>query len=390
MIHVKSSELAEPPDESVAEAAALAPVATTPRFFHLDALRAVLMFWGVLVHSSTLDPDNHVFRGFAVVSGLVRMEAFFVISGFLAYMLLKKYGAKVAVNKRLLAIGVPFVTALMLLNPVTNYLIYTFHNSPIGFADYLAGKGIVDAEGPMNWHLHLWFLIGLFVYSLLAPLVERLIDRGLAASRLSIARPELAFFVMCAGVAAACLASRIGFELIKPVLPVESHYVFKSLGNFLPFYALGMLLFAAAGMREIFSRVHWLQTLASCALLFLATEQGGEDSGRAQETLILCAQTYVAMTLSSLLFWVAGKWVRGGNETVRQLSDSAYSVYLFHFIAIYVFAHLLRGVIPGSMSLLTLVAVATFASTLCFHRFVIRRVPALGLLFNGKPLRRTK
>lgn len=390
MIHAKSTELTEPATASVAGHATAVAGPKAQRFFHLDALRAALMFWGILVHASTLDSGNPVFRSFAIVSGLVRMEAFFVISGFLAYMLLKKYGAKVTVKKRLLAIGVPFVTALVLLNPVTNHLVYTYHNGPISFAGYLAGRGIAGAHGPMNWHLHLWFLLALFVYSLLAPLIERGIGRGLAASRILIRSPELAFLAMCAAVTAGCVASRIGFELVKDALPGESHYVVRSIGNFLPFYVLGMLLFASPRLRDIFSRVHWMQSIVSCSLLFLATRRAGPDPGRIEEVIILCLQTYAAMTLSSLLFWVAEKWVRGENETARRLSDAAYSVYLFHFLSIYLFAHLLKNFIPGSMPLLSLVAVATFVATLALHRFVISRVPLLALLLNGKPLRRSK
>lgn len=390
MIHAKSAELHEPATASVAEPATVVAGSKAQRFFHLDALRAALMFWGILVHSSTLDPGNKVFRSFAEVSGLVRMEAFFVISGFLAYMLLKKYGAKVTVKKRLLAIGVPFVTALALLNPLTNHLVYTYHNGPLSFADYLAGKGMAGARGPMNWHLHLWFLLALFVYSLLAPVVERIIDRGLVASRFSIRPPELAFLAMCVGVTAGCLASRIGFELVKDALPKESHYVIRSIGNFLPFYILGMLLFASPRLRGVFSKVHWLQVVVSCSLLLFASRFAGPDPGRMEEVAILCLQTYVAVCLSGLLFWLAGKWVRGENETARRLSDAAYSVYLFHFLSIYLFAHLLKNFFTGSMTLISLVAVATFVATLALHRFVIIRVPLLALVFNGKPLRRSK
>lgn len=390
MIHVKSTELPEPVSTAVADPVGKIAGSKPPRFFHLDALRAALMFWGILVHSSTLDPDNKVFRSFAEVSGLVRMEAFFVISGFLAYMLLKKYGAMVTVKKRVLAIGVPFVTALVILNPVTNHLIYTYHNGPISFVAYLTGEGITGNRGPMNWHLHLWFLLALFVYSLLAPVVERIIDRGLAASRFSIRPPELAFLAMCAGVAAGCLASRIGFELVKDALPQGSHYVIRSIGNFLPFYILGMLLFASPRLREVFSKVHWLQVIVSCSLLFFVTRRAGPDPGRMEEVIILCLQCYVAFSLSSLLFWAAGKWVQGESETARRLSDAAYSVYLFHFLSIYLFAHLLRSVIPGSMLLLSLVAVATFVATLAMHRLAISRVPLLALLLNGKPLRHSK
>lgn len=348
------------------------------------------MFWGILVHASTVDPDNRVFHFFAVVSGLVRMEAFFVISGFLGYMLLKRYGASATVKRRLWTIGLPFVAALVLLNPLTNYLIFTYHNGPIAFADYLAGKGVDGASGPMNWHLHLWFLIALFIYSLVSPVAEWLIDKSLEICKFSIRHPGAAFFAMSVGLMFGCLASRIVFELIKDAIPVSSQYLIRSIGNFLPFYVFGMLLFASPRLRQVFSRVHWVQVLVSCALLLLVTHQFGPDeNGMEQEVVILCLQTYVATTLSSLLFFLAGKWVREESKTVRRFSDAAYSVYLFHFLSIYFFAHLLRDVVPGSMLLLGLVSVVTFVATLSLHRFVIHRVPLLALLFNGKSVRRS-
>lgn len=396
MIQAKSVPLTDPAaltPASVAEMslASPAPAGKSQRFFHLDALRAALMFWGILVHASTVE-HSVIFRAIATVSGLVRMEAFFVISGFLAYMLLKKYGAKAVVRKRMLAIGLPFVTALLLLNPLTNWLVYNYHNAPIPFADYLAGKGVAHPEGPMNWHLHLWFLVALLVYSLLAPLLGRAVDHGLRLSWAGerITFQEGVFLWIGITMAVGCLGSRIAFEIVKPALPPDAHYVVRSVGNFLPFYALGMLLYASPAVREVFSKVHWIQTGLSCALLVTAHRLGGENPSRFAEIMILAAQTYVAVCLSSLLFWVAGKWVRRESATARSLSDAAYSVYLFHFLFLYLFAFLFRPWIGNPVALLAAISSATFLSTLCLHRFVIRRIPVLELLFNGKLPRRAQ
>lgn len=404
MIQAKSVELVEPvlphaADRGIPHAATVERK-KSERFFHLDALRAALMFWGILVHASTVE-HSKIFRTIAEISGLVRMEAFFIISGFLAYMLLKKYGAKVTVKKRLLAIGLPFVTALLLLNPATDYLIYCYHNPPIPFMDYLAGKGIAGAEGPMNWHLHLWFLVALFVYSLLAPFLGRAVDAVMSASygrtprswtlgKLAPLVPGLKFLTLSLMVCAACVAARIAFELVKPTLHVEAHYVVRSIGNFLPYYTLGMVLFASIELRNIFSKARWFQTTLSCGLLYLSSRVAGDNAGRVQEVAILVAQTYTALCLSSLLFWLAAKLVRKENPAARALSDAAYTVYLFHFLSLYVFAIFLRPVISQTIPLLIAISVATFATTLGLHRFVIRRVPVLELLFNGKPLRSAK
>lgn len=398
MISAKSVELAESARSHTTSATAAVPAQVqaakkSQRYFHLDALRACLMFWGILVHASTVAPSKF-FRGCAEVSGLVRMEAFFIISGFLAYMLLQKYGAATTVKKRLVAIGVPFVAALILLNPLTNYLVFQFHNHSLPFADYLAGKGTAGGKGPMNWHLHLWFLVALFVYSLLAPFLGRAVDAFLKESgprntrRSRFFGSGLKFLVICAAVVVACLASRVAFEAVKPLLPPDARYVVRSIGNFLPYYSLGMVLFASTGLRAVFSKVHWVQVAFSCGLLFFAHRYAGPSPGRLAEVLILASQTYVALTLSSLLFWLAEKLVKRESPIVRFLSDAAYSVYLFHFLVIYLFAFLLRDRVPQVNLMLALVAAATFGFLICLHAFLIRRVPALAFLFNGKPPKR--
>ncbi|WP_367871209.1 acyltransferase family protein [Luteolibacter sp. Populi] len=379
------------------------------RFFHLDALRAGLMFWGILVHTSTLAPPaaDHpstasvVFRKFAEASGLVRMEAFFIISGFLAYMLLQKYGARTTVKKRLVAIGVPFVTALVLLNPLTNWLVFIYHNHAVSFSDYLAGKGTAHAEGPGNWHLHLWFLLALFAYSLLAPLLGAAVDavmrhsadrepRPWTLGKLAPLVPGLKFLAMCLMVCAGCVGARVAFEVAKHFLHPESQFVIRSIGNYLPYYALGMILFASTELRGIFSKVHWIQALGSGLLLWAVHQSAGDDPDRLHEVLILAAQTYVALCLSSLLFWLARKLVKAESAMVRFLSEAAYSVYLFHYLAIYCFALLLRHIIPMTGLMMTMVAIGTFIATLCLHAFIIQPVPVLAFLLNGKPPKRAK
>jgi glucan biosynthesis protein C len=323
----------------------------------------------------------------------------------------------------MVAIGVPFVAALVLLNPLTNYLVFMFHNHTLSFADYLAGHGTEHAHGPGNWHLHLWFLIALLVYSLLAPLLGKAVDAVMQASTYRIPRPwttgklarvvpGLKFFAICAMVCAVCVGWRVAFELVKDLaiwqsgnlsrmlgeesygllysIAKQSEFVVRSTGNLLPYYTLGMVLFASTELRGIFSSCRWFQTLLSCSLLWALQPADGANPGRLQEVLILVLQTYVALCLSSLLFWLAQKLVKGESVRVRFLSDAAYTVYLFHYLVIYLFAMVLREFIPVNGMMLTLAASGTFLITLCLHAFVIQQVPALAFLFNGKPPKRAK
>ena len=396
MIHVKSVPAEKPlvRTTSVGDPMpASAPVSkSSQRFFHLDALRASLMFWGILVHASTVAKEP-AFRAMAEASGLVRMEAFFVISGFLAYMLLKKYGALVTVRKRLVAIGLPFVTALTLLNPVTNWLVYNYHNPPIPFGEFLDGVRVEPVAGPINWHLHLWFLVALFVYSILAPVIQRAVDVGMriVGPKSPLKSGESIFLAMAAAVVGGCIGARVVFEyVLEPWLPDSLDFVTRSVGNYLPFYALGMLLFAAPRLRVVFSQVHWIQTILSCVLLAGAHELPDSVPNLIGETLVLAAQTYVAICLSSLLFWGSEKWVGSESKTARSLSESAYTVYLFHFLVLYLCAFAFRDLVANSFALLCLISAVTFVITLGIQHFVIRKVALLELLFNGKTPRRVK
>ncbi|WP_193210597.1 acyltransferase family protein [Luteolibacter marinus] len=366
--------------------AAILDSTKSQRFFHLDALRASLMFWGILVHVSTV-AKVPFFRMCAEISGLVRMEAFFVISGFLAYMLLKKYGARRTLKKRLVAIGVPFVTALVLLNPVTNWLVYSYHNHSISFRDFLSGEFAEPVVGPVNWHLHLWFLVALFVYTILAPLIERGVDTvvKMFGPKETVRSCEVAFLTMAVVVTAGCIVARVAFEYaFEPLLPSWLDFVTRSVGNYLPFYVLGMLLFASTPLRRVFSSAHWVQTVVSCVMLYAAHHLPASVPNLVVETLVLSAQTYAAFCLSSLLIWLAEKWVGSESRTARFLSESAYTVYLFHFVVIYMIAFALRGWIGNDFLRLSVISLATFISTLGIQCLVIRRIPLLELLFNGR------
>ena len=60
------------------------------RIYALDALRTFLMFFGLLVHAGSHTSVVWGMGAIAFVSGLFRMEGFFVLAGFFAAMILTK------------------------------------------------------------------------------------------------------------------------------------------------------------------------------------------------------------------------------------------------------------------------------------------------------------
>lgn len=347
------------------------------------------MMFGVFVHTSTLG-QSQLLSAMAKISGLVRMEAFFIVSGFLSLMLVRKYGGRKTVLKRLTTIGIPLAATLTLLNPVTNYLIYTYHNGHISVISYFAEGSIQDPIGPMVWHLHLWFLFALIAYGLITPLLARSVDQitvTLTKTRRLANDPERQLLMLFSAVPLACLAMRAVFELSLDQALTSSplRFVVRATFQYLPFFFFGMILYANPRLLENFySRSRWIQLGISVALLFGARFAFDHLPKIISEAAVLVSEAYFSIIASSFLFKFFRWLVPAENQVYRYMSDASYSVYLFHFALIYVGAWGLRPILTDGHLLYLSVIVWTFGSALLIHSFIIARSPLLRAVFNGK------
>ena len=389
--------VAEPPPAAAApdvgNAAGSPTPVRPPRYHDLDVLRGTLMMMGVAVHTATLG-DSPVFDGATLASGLFRMEAFMVVSGFLSLMMLRRYGAAITARRRLVAIGLPFAATLLLVNPLVLWLVYRFHNAPIGFAELFRRIGDWPAAaGPVHWHLQLWFLVPLLAYIPVLPVLGRAVDwahRLLAPRTPGPGRLADAglFAACCAAVAAACLASRVAYEVVESALPGWTRFPARETLYYLPFYALGLATFASPRLLATFRAFRPIQLALAAAAAWGAAEVFDDLPKPAAEAALLAAKAWLGVALVGLLLWSFALLFAGGGRVGRYLSDAAYSVYLFHFLAIYLLASALWDVLPAGEPRFVVVALLAFAATLAVHQFVILRVPVLRLLFNGRRAKR--
>ena len=365
------------------------PPTTSVRYHSLDALRGLLMMYGIFVHTSTLGPSP-ILKTLAMLSGLVRMEAFFVVSGFLALMLLRKYGTRLTLVKRFASIGIPFAVTLVALNPVTNWLVYSYHNAPIPFWDYLVGSGVSsDPKGPMVWHLHIWFLVTLLLYALVTPLASSIVDwlRSSAVLRRAETLPSAVVFALIGvGVAGACLGFRVfnDFVLEVPLSYTPFAFIVKSTLVYFPFFFLGMLLFAVPWLLALFERMHWVHLAVGVALVIAARLGFDALPKLVAETFKLTSEAYLAVCVTSSLFCLFRRIVPGERPVARYLSDAAYAVYLFHYLTIYVLAWTLRPLLGENQLMYAAVVVGTAVITLLIYHYPVSRIRILGILFNGK------
>ena len=359
------------------------------RYFHLDALKGVMILWGIPVHASTVG-TSVFFDKVAEVSGWVRMEAFFIISGFLSYMLIKRYGAQPIMRRRLTAVGIPLLSVLILLNPLTNYLILGYHNgaaAPV-FTDFVAGRIPPAMKGTWNWHLHVWFLgVLLCLAAMFSTSAIRWMDSAVNLLRPKLRRLPDGFmlFIAAGVVATAALAARLTYEVVgKPLASESFHFPLRAIGYYAGFYCFGMLMFASPRLLRSFHRFNWLQIVAAGLFLWGARAVQPSIPDKAGEVLRLLAEVYVALMFASALFAAFERLFSKETPLMRFIAESAFTVFLFHYLVIYVCAFAIRPYIGSQFWLGLLVTLATTVVTMLGYRLFICRSPVFRALFLGK------
>ena len=118
--------------------------------------------------------DSHGILAFSLLVGSPLMPIFFAVSGMSVYYTLQKRKAAQYIKERVLRIGVPLVFGVFILTPHQVYIERVTHQQFKGsFIDFLPHyfDGVyLDIGGSGNFAfvgLHLWYLLVLFVFSLL-------------------------------------------------------------------------------------------------------------------------------------------------------------------------------------------------------------------------------
>lgn len=106
----------------------------SPRYHHLDALRAIMMILGIVIHSALTygikdhsshwgitDPmTRHIsFDALADLIHLFRMPIFFVIAGFFSAMLFYERSARAMIKNRIRRVLLPFIAGVLILIPIS-------------------------------------------------------------------------------------------------------------------------------------------------------------------------------------------------------------------------------------------------------------------------------
>ena len=346
----------------------------------LDAARGVLMGLGLLLHTANIyspgagwlvdDPQAHPFFGWlSDVIHVFRMPAFFWISGYFCALMFLRRGNGAMLRLRLPRLLLPLLATLLLLNTLQDLL--------VGWAAGRTTQEVLAA----GLHLHhLWFLVDLLVFTLMAALLLPLVQRWLSAQR--DRRPPAAWslLLLCAagsyGIEGLVRGSGLAYQsLFGVTTPYE-------LARYWPYFLGGLCMQLLPAVRERFAGIPgwlFLPAVLAARWLDLDTEHPIAWIGELRHAGALLA-TWVGI---GALLGLFGRWFSTPSAFTRLVSDSAYSVYLFHHVLVVALGLLLLPLAVGPWLKFVLIVAAAGGGALALHVLLVRRVPLLRLLFNG-------
>jgi glucan biosynthesis protein C len=378
--------------------------AARPYFHDMDAVRAALMLLGLPYHVARCYASN---RAYAVVSpdsslpltllsGLLhsfRMEAFFIVAGLFAAMLLSRSGWRAFLTSRALRIGLPMLACLAVLPPLGQLVAAALVNA--GFASHADAARLLPPAW-LWWVMHLWFLGALLLLTLALAGAAELIDHwppaarlagragaglsALAGRRFATGGLLLALLVALAWTAAALLTPVLIAIGLHPS-PLGHLFDLRQVVRFSPFFLIGTALWWRPDVRAWFNQPEpWSLplALAGSALVILA-----EYRPALMVPAGVLGAGLAGVFWSQMLISFAVRHLHRPGRRRAWLAEASYTIYLFHLPVVLALCLLFVRVPWPPLAEFALITALALAICLGLAALV-RRSPLLALLFNGR------
>jgi glucans biosynthesis protein C len=355
------------------------------RYHYMDSLRAAMMIAGVFFHAAMVyrpdeiwrftDPsDMLVFTWFTETLHTFRMPAFFAVAGFFcAFVFAREQGIR-TLYSRLVVFGVPFVVMGLTVQPLQYALKLDSHGAFQGFGAGFWRTYFHDGE----YISHLWFLINLVAYYVLAWAILRWCRRDYAAVPWMshvFRHKSLLSLLAC--------AAYLPLHWLLRDLALGKGYEPQVIFEYAPYFIVGYALFRHSALFTAFRQVSLLDLLVLLALLLVDDIQPDTRLGHVLQILTSYQCGFVLTGLCMRLFH---RFFDRENRATRVVADSAYTIYLLHQFLVVLFASWAAHHFAAANPFLkySIVVAAVLAVTITLHQLLIARVPMLRFLVNGR------
>ena len=364
------------------------------RYHGLDALRALAMAMGIVLHAALpyfftdgfwpSDDHSRPIKAIFEFIHMWRMPVFFMLSGFLSALVISRRSTVYWADHRFKRVGLPLLIFWL---PIALVLPQIFG---YGFKGEFPGVDGIKAETLFNPN-HLWFLIHLLLFVGIVGII-RLISSATA----TIFRPSvfMTSWTMFAGFFVRVIYLPVPLAIIIilffMLIPTGGELISNLAGTSIYFF-LGYGLFSN---KNLFKKMksHWIYyvvfaLLAFAAYLWLISELGAYDP-KNEEDAPLWGLVIVLKATCAILFsygFIGLSEVKFGTDshTWRWLSDSAYWVYLVHLPIVTMITFAMFSIsIPVEIKFIVSIVLTSVIGVVTYKYLV--RGTVIGLLLNGK------
>lgn len=356
----------------------------------MDLLRGVLMALGVLLHSSQVfnpaknwlihsEDSSPIAQPIVTLIHVFRMPAFFMVAGFFALLTLKKYGPNTFLRLRAERVLIPLVVTALVVNSLQTALLVQTGWTTFQFARY-----VIQGE----WISHLWFLIYLFLYMLLAYAGASVLQAKwaghlpLASIKDWISKiPVDAMLIVLPAYQLALLAAAKLFPGIYAEW-LDSLSLFDFLYYF-QFFAFGLLLRGYRSVFDDFVCFSMNKTGAILSVWLLVRIFENVSVGTANALLHGYGAALEVWVSCHVVFSLFKAFGDQPSFVSRFTASVSYSVYLFHHVFVIAFGLLFIRLGIGGTTGVILLTLIVLAAGIAMDLVLVSRYDWLSFFFNG-------
>jgi peptidoglycan/LPS O-acetylase OafA/YrhL len=305
------------------------------RLYFADNLRTWMVILVVLQHVALIYNTLYLFM---MLNQAYFMGLLFLLSGYFTPGSFERKGSGTFLKDRLLRLGIPTLVYVFILNPIASWS-HQITRLP-------AGNASADrfALGPM------WFVVMLLVFDL-GYLTWRMITKNRPERPAENTLPKLTFpkvVLFMLMLAAASYLFRIAVPYGIPILG------FPSLGylpQYLGFFLIGMLAFRRDWLRSVpgsLGQLGFILAVLATVILLPAALFGLSSAfighGSWQSAVFALWDSIFAVGMSLALITFFRRFLNGGKQLGRLLSQHSFTVYIIHVPVIVFLAIPIRGI----------------------------------------------
>lgn len=308
---------------------------------------------------------------FIMINWVWIMPIMFVIAGVSAFHSFKSRGWKAYTRERVFRLFIPLIFGILTVVPIQTYFSERFHNAYEGgyfeqYALFFTKIGDLTGYNGGFTPAQLWFILYLFIISILAIPLILLINKKGFAHRLR----NLKFFIIL-------LLFVIPFVL-QPILDIGG----KSLGEYFTLFILGYTVLSSDEVTEKLEK-HWLGLSISALVILLVNYTLYGILKLDLGILLEIIQSFLMWVCVLALLGVGKRFLNFSNRFTAYFNRASFPIYIFHQSWLVAISYYTVKFINNTILQVCVIIFGSFVATIITYE-IIKRVPVIRALFGIK------